>query len=66
MDGGFQRSPVGHEHNLACHASVPEQLLRVSCLGQRKSLRDERVLRKNSIWVIWAEYEHESHGMMVA
>jgi hypothetical protein len=32
-----------HEHDLACHASPPEQLLRVSCLGERKSLRDERL-----------------------
>jgi hypothetical protein len=34
---------VGHEHDLACHASLPEQLVRVSCLGKRKSLRDERL-----------------------
>ena len=33
--------PVGHEHDLACHASLPEQLVRVSCLGKRKSLRDD-------------------------
>ena len=32
-----------HEHDLACYASLPEQLLRVSCLGERKSLRDERL-----------------------
>ena len=31
------------EHDLACHASLPEQLLRVSRLGKRKSLRDERL-----------------------
>src|SRR2546425_12602233 len=31
------------EHDLACHASLPEQLVRVSCLGKRKSLRDERL-----------------------
>src|SRR5512147_1753288 len=31
------------EHDLAGHASLPEQLLRVSCLGKRKSLRDERL-----------------------
>ena len=32
-----------YEHDLACHASLPEQLLRMSCLGKRKSLRDERL-----------------------
>ena len=32
-----------HEHDFAYHASLPEQLLRVSCLGKRKSLRDERL-----------------------
>src|SRR6266516_3717743 len=31
------------EHDLACHASLPEHLLRVPCLGKRKSLRDERL-----------------------
>src|SRR5262245_57734079 len=30
------------EHDLACHASFLEQLVRVSCLGKRKSLRDDR------------------------
>src|SRR5262249_59656356 len=30
-----------HEHNLACNASLPEQLVRLSCLGKRKSLRDD-------------------------
>src|SRR5262249_28680908 len=39
---GFKRGPSAHEHDLACHASLPEQLLRVSCLDKRKSLRDER------------------------
>ena len=34
---------MAHEHNLAYHASLPEQLVRVSCLGKRKSLRDERL-----------------------
>jgi hypothetical protein len=33
---------MGHEHDLACHASLPEQLVRVSCLGQWHALRDER------------------------
>ena len=37
------RRPVAHEHDLACDASLPEQLLRVFCLGKRKSLRDERL-----------------------
>ena len=32
-----------HEHDLAYHASLPEQLVRLSCLGKRKSLRDERL-----------------------
>src|SRR5205823_12138556 len=31
------------EHELACHASLPEQLVRVSCLGKRKSPRDDRL-----------------------
>src|SRR2546425_2823822 len=31
------------EHDLAYHASLFEQLLRVSCLGKRKLLRDERL-----------------------
>ena len=34
---------MAHEDDLACHASLPEQLVRVSCLGKRKSLRDERL-----------------------
>ena len=37
----FKRRPVAHEHDLAHHASVPEQLVRLSCLGKRKPLRDE-------------------------
>jgi hypothetical protein len=40
---GFKHWPVAHEHDLACHASLPEQLVRVSCLGKGKSLRDERL-----------------------
>src|SRR5205814_489152 len=32
---------VAHEHDLARHASLPEQLVRLSRLGKRKSLRDE-------------------------
>ena len=31
---------VAHEHDLARHASLAEQLVRLSCLGKRKSLRD--------------------------
>ena len=31
------------EHDLARHASLPEQLVRLSCLDQWKSLRDERL-----------------------
>ncbi len=31
------------EHDLAGHASLDEQLMRVSCFGKRKSLRDERL-----------------------
>jgi hypothetical protein len=34
---------LAHEHDLAYHASLPEQLLRLSCLGERKSLRDKRL-----------------------
>lgn len=30
-----------HEHDLACYASLPEQLVRLSRLGKRKSLRNE-------------------------
>src|SRR6266571_3056612 len=33
---------VAHEHDLARHAFLPEQLVRASCLGKRKALRDER------------------------
>jgi hypothetical protein len=32
---------VPHQHDLARHASLPEQLVRVSRLGKRKSLRDD-------------------------
>src|SRR5215831_1793833 len=39
----FRSLQIGHEHDLACHASLPEQLVRVSCLGKRHSLRDERL-----------------------
>jgi hypothetical protein len=35
--------PVAHEHDLAYHASLREQLLRASCLDKRKPLRDERL-----------------------
>ena len=35
--------PVAEEHDLTCHASLPEQFVRTSCLGKRKSLRDERL-----------------------
>jgi hypothetical protein len=31
------------DHDLTCHASLPEQLVRASRLGKRKSLRDERL-----------------------
>jgi hypothetical protein len=31
--------PLLHEHDLACHAALPEHLVRVSCLAKRKSLR---------------------------
>jgi len=39
----FRRRWVAHEDDLAYHASLREQLLRVSCLDKRKSLRDERL-----------------------
>ena len=29
----FKRGPIGHEHDLAYHASLPEQLLRLSRLA---------------------------------
>src|SRR5215470_11702437 len=35
------RRPLAHEHDLAYYASLLEQLLRASCLGKRKALRDE-------------------------
>ena len=35
------RGPVAHQHDLAYDASLPEHLVRLSCLGKRKSLRDE-------------------------
>src|SRR5262249_43597765 len=38
-----ERGPVGHEYDLARHAPRPEQLVRASRLGKRKSLRDERL-----------------------
>ncbi len=38
-----KRRPVAHQHDLASHASRPEPLLRVSGLGKRTSLRDERL-----------------------
>src|SRR5262245_50539420 len=43
LRSGLKRCPIEHEHKLACHASLPEQLVRVSRLGKRKSLRDERL-----------------------
>jgi hypothetical protein len=36
------RGAVGHEHDLADHASLREQLLRAFCLGKWNALRDER------------------------
>ncbi len=39
----FKRCPAAHEHDLARHASLPEQLVRVSCLDERESLRDQRL-----------------------
>jgi hypothetical protein len=32
-----------NEYDFAYHTSLPEQLLRASCLGKRKPLRDERL-----------------------
>src|SRR5512135_1110789 len=34
---------VAFEHDLAGHASLPQQLLRLSGLGQRKTPRDQRL-----------------------
>ena len=42
----FKRRRVAHKHDLAYHASLPEQLLRVSCLSKRKSLRNL------SVWML--------------
>jgi hypothetical protein len=36
-------TPVAHEDDLACHASLPQQLVSVSCLDEGKSMRDERL-----------------------
>jgi hypothetical protein len=36
----IKRWPVAHEDDLACHACLPEQLVRVSCHDKRESLRD--------------------------
>ena len=42
--GPVLRDEAGtHEHDLARHASLPEQLVRLSGLGKRKSLRDDRL-----------------------
>lgn len=35
------QEPFGHENDLAYHASVAEQLLCLSCLDKRISVRDE-------------------------
>jgi len=35
--------PASLEHDLARHAFLPEQLVRASCLGNGKSLRDQRL-----------------------
>ena len=35
--------PVAYKDDLACHASLPQQLVCVSCLDKRKSKRDERL-----------------------
>jgi len=37
------RGPVTEEHDLACHAFRPEQLVRTLCLGKGESLRDQRL-----------------------
>ena len=37
------RNRVGHEHDLADHTSLPEQLVRASCLCKSKSLRYYRL-----------------------
>src|SRR5262245_60790108 len=39
----FKRRSGAHEHDLAKNASPLEQLLRASCLGKGKALRDERL-----------------------
>ncbi len=35
--------PAPHEHDLARHALLPERLVRASCLGKGKALRDQRL-----------------------
>src|SRR5262245_59999086 len=37
------RGAVTHEHDLACDAPLPEQLVRASGLGKGKALRDQRL-----------------------
>ena len=37
-----ERRPAAHEHELSCHPSLSKQLVRMSCLGKRQSLRDQR------------------------
>ena len=37
------KQSIGHEHYLACHASVSKQLLRLSGLNERKPPRDDRL-----------------------
>ena len=39
----IQAGHVAEEHDLAYHAFPPEQLVRTSCLGKGKSLRDQRL-----------------------
>src|SRR5512145_1212459 len=43
MVSSWLRLMLTHEHDLARHASLPQQLVRTPCLGKRKSLRDQRL-----------------------
>src|SRR5438874_9470799 len=37
----LMKCPVGQEHDLPYHASPTQELLRESCVGQRKSMRNQ-------------------------
>lgn len=68
--GSLSAGRIGH-----IVRSVPGPNVLQKAVGYRRTTEVQRagsiqvrkpVLRKNSIWVIWTEYEHESHGIMAA